>query len=67
MNFEEYDAIVTSINPKDPPGYIRVACVGILGDEEAELPNPIAPMFDWGWFYMPDIGETVQIKCRPMV
>jgi hypothetical protein len=53
---------VTKVNEDDPPGYIRVVCAGLLGDEEAELPLPVAPCFDWGWFYIPDIGETVEVE-----
>ncbi len=64
MKTEVYEARVTSLNPDDPPGCIRVACQGLLSDEDSELPMAIPPLFDWGWFLIPDPGETVEIEVR---
>ncbi len=63
IGLEKYKAIVVAVDEEeDPPGYIRVACSGILEDEDTALPMAIAPAFDWGWFYIPDVGETVEIE-----
>lgn len=64
MITETYDATVMSIDAEEPNprGRIKVACVGLLGDEESTLPMWVEPAFDWGWFYVPDIGETVEIE-----
>lgn len=60
--WEKYDAIVTSNDDDEKRGRIKVACVGLMGDEDTELPMWIEPIFDWGWFYVPDIGEIVEIE-----
>lgn len=57
-----YYATVTFNNDPEKLGRIRVACVGLLGDEETEIPIDIEPVHDWGWFYIPDIGEIVEIE-----
>lgn len=64
MTTEKHDAIVTAIDADEPNprGRIRVACAGIVGDEDTELPMWVEPMFDWGWFYVPDIGEVVEVE-----
>lgn len=60
---ETYPATVTQNEGDDlGPGQIRVACAGLLGDEETSLPMPVNPIFDWGWFYVPDVGELVEIE-----
>lgn len=60
---ETYPATVTQNQGDDlGPGQIRVACAGLLGDEESSLPMPVNPIFDWGWFYVPDVGEIVEIE-----
>ncbi len=43
-------------------GRIRVACVELMGDDDSDLPMWIGPILDWGWFYVPDIGEIVDIE-----
>ena len=65
MNYERHKAIVVANNDSDNPnkrGEIKVACAGILGDEDTALPDWIPPVLDWGWFYVPDIGEIVEIE-----
>ena len=62
MILEKYDAIVTSNEDEEFSGRIRVACSGLLGDEDSELPDWVLPKFDWGWFYIPDVGEIVEIE-----
>lgn len=54
----------TVVNTADPEkrGRIRVTCVGIMGDEETELPFWIEPIQEWGWFNVPDVGEIVDLE-----
>jgi len=59
---ETYPATVMAVNDPEQRGRIRVACVGLLGDEDAELPMWVEPLTDWGWFYVPDPGEVVDIE-----
>jgi hypothetical protein len=58
-----YPAKVTFNQDPDKRGVIRVACVGLMGDEDTEVPVDVEPVHDWGWFYVPDIGEVVEIEC----
>lgn len=62
MRLEKYDAIVTSNEDEELRGRLRVACAGLLGDEDVELPDWVLPKFDWGWFCIPDVGEIVEIE-----
>lgn len=62
MNYERYTGIVVANDDPDQRGKIKVACAGILGDEDTALPDWIPPVLDWGWFYVPDIGEIVEIE-----
>jgi hypothetical protein len=61
---ERYSAIVSKNDDPDFPnlGRIFVKCLEITGDETTELPHPIYPAFDWGWFYVPDVDEEVEIE-----
>lgn len=60
---ERYPATVTSIEDEDGDlGRIRVSCAGLMGDEDTELPMVVEPAHDWGWFYMPDVGEIVEVE-----
>lgn len=59
---ERYPAVVTSIEDEENRGRIRVACAQLLGDEDAELPMLVEPVHDWGWFYLPDVGEIVEVE-----
>lgn len=61
INEETYTATVTSNDDPEKRGRIKVACAGLLGDEDTELPMYVEPCLDWGWFYVPDIGETVDV------
>lgn len=63
INTATYPAKVTFNQDPDKRGVIRVACVGIMGDEDTEIPVDVEPAHDWGWFYVPDIGELVEIEC----
>ncbi len=58
-----YPAKVTFNADPDKRGVIRVACVGLMGDEDTEVPVDVEPVHDWGWFVVPDIGELVEIEC----
>ena len=62
---ERFPATVTSIEDEDSDpqrGRIKVACAGLLGDEESELPMWVEPALDWGHFYIPDVGEIVEVE-----
>lgn len=59
---ETYPAKVTMNQDPEQRGRIKVACSGILGDEETELPMWVEPVPAWGWFFVPDIGEMVEIE-----
>jgi len=59
---ERYSATVTSNEDDENRGRIKVACAQLLGDEETELPMWVEPLHDWGWFYVPDVGETVEVE-----
>lgn len=60
--WEKYDATVTVNEDDEQRGRIKVACAGLLGDEDTELPMWVEPVLDWGWFYVPDVGETVEVE-----
>lgn len=62
LNTATYPATVTFNEDPDKRGIIRVSCVGLMGDEDAEIPIDVEPVHDWGWFYVPDIGEVVEIE-----
>lgn len=62
MTTERYPATVTSIDDPEQRGRIRVACSGLLGDEESDLPMWIEPVLGWGMFIVPDVGEIVEIE-----
>lgn len=62
LNSATYPATVTFNADPDKRGVIRVSCVGLLGDEDSEVPVDVEPAHDWGWFYVPDIGEVVEIE-----
>jgi hypothetical protein len=59
---ETYSAVVTDNADDEERGRIRVACADLLGDDDADLPMWIEPLLTWGWFLIPDIGETVDIE-----
>lgn len=59
---ETYPAVVTSNEDPEFRGRIRVACAALMGDEESELPHWVEPIFNWGWFYIPDVGELIEIE-----
>lgn len=63
---EKYEAIVSSIEFDDDEmnnrGVIEVLCPAIMGDAETPLPQLCEPAHDWGWFYIPDVGEQVEIE-----
>lgn len=59
---ERYEAVVTNNEDDQKRGRIRAACAGLMGDEDSELPFWIDPVHEWGWFYVPDVGEIVEIE-----
>jgi len=61
-NIETYDATVLDNQDPDQRGGIQVSCVGLFGSDEVKYNTWIYPKLDWGWFYIPDIGEEVEIE-----
>jgi hypothetical protein len=59
---ERYPAIVTNAGDPRQRGRIKVKCIALTGEEDVEFPSWIEPTFDWGWFYVPDVGEEVEIE-----
>lgn len=57
-----YPARVTFNQDPDKRGVIRVACQGLIGNDTEEIPVDVEPAPDWGWFYVPDVGELVEIE-----
>jgi len=62
VHTETYSATVTANNDDEERGRIRVACAGLMGDDDADLPMWVEPLLDWGWFLVPDVGEIVDIE-----
>ncbi len=60
---EYYPARVTANDDPDQRGRVRIACVGLLGDAETDLPMWVEPALDWGWFCVPDVGEIIEVSC----
>jgi hypothetical protein len=59
---ETFSATVVDNQDPETRGRIQVTCVGLLGSDEVKYNKWIDPRFDWGWFYVPDIGEEVEIE-----
>lgn len=59
---ERHEAVVTSIEDEENRGRIEVACVGIGADPTTPIAVLCEPAHDWGWFYIPDVGETVEVE-----
>lgn len=65
MNIDEtYTATVTANDDPEQRGRIRCSCVGLMGDEDGDMPMWIEPEFQWGWFIVPDVGEQVEVTAR---
>lgn len=64
---ERYAALVTSLDDPEQRGRIKVKSQEILA-EDVELPDWLDPCFpftggnDAGWFFLPDIGDIVEIE-----
>lgn len=62
MNIEEtYRATVTGTEDPEKRGRIKVTSAQAMGSTDADLPMWIEHVSVWGWFYVPDVGETVEI------
>ena len=62
MRTERYEAVVSSNEDEEQRGRIQVTCPALLGDDITVLPCWLEPIHDWGWFYVPDVGEQVEIE-----
>lgn len=58
---ENHVGTVTANDDPEMRGRIRCSCVGLLADEDGELPMWIEPVHQWGWFTVPDVGEIVEL------
>lgn len=61
---ERYIAKVTAVDDPDQRGRIKATCPDLFGDteEDSVLPDWIEPCHDWAWFYVPDVGEMIEIE-----
>lgn len=59
---ETCSAIVSSTDDPKQLGRIRVKCETLTGDPDVELPRFIEPCLDWGMFFIPDVGEEIEIE-----
>ena len=62
MKFERHEAVVSTNEDPELRGRIKVLCPSLTGDEVTALPVWCEPVPSWGWFVVPDIGETVEIE-----
>lgn len=62
ITWESHDAVVTNIEDDEKSGKIKCSCVSLLGDEETELPMWIPPVLDWGFFFIPNVGEIIELQ-----
>ena len=62
LSTETMSAVVVDNLDDEERGRIRIACAELMGDDDADLPMWVEPLLDWGWFYVPDIGEIVDIE-----
>lgn len=59
--WEKHIAIVTRLNEAND-GTFFVKSVGVTGDPNTELPDPVRLALPWGWFLIPDVGDTLEIE-----
>jgi hypothetical protein len=63
---ERYEAVVTNNEDDEQRGRVKVHCAGLIpwpdGEDPVELPMWVEPIHDWGWFYVPDVGEVIEIE-----
>ena len=61
MKTSSYVARVTNVSDPKKLGRFKVACAGILGDEDATLPYWIDPVLPAGFYLLPSVGDLVEI------
>jgi len=59
---ERHTAVVSDNIDPETRGRIQVRSLSLLGSDDVVLHIWIEPCFDWGWFYVPDKGEQVEIE-----
>jgi len=62
MNVDRYIAKVVSNQDPALRGRLKIVCADLTGDPDAELPDWIEPVLDWGFFLIPDVDELVEIE-----
>lgn len=66
----EYQRFMAEVTENKDPlfrGRIAVKSFDFTGDDDSNLLDHqsdiwVEPAFDWGWFYVPDVGELVEIE-----
>jgi hypothetical protein len=59
---QKYIAKVTDNQDDEKRGRIKVICPDFLGSDDTPISTWIEPALDWGWFYIPDVDELVEIE-----
>lgn len=59
---EKFVAQVDANNDPEFRGRIKVRCADLIGFPDVVLPGWVEPVFDWGWFAIPDVDEFVEIE-----
>jgi len=61
MSYISYLARVVDNQDEKKLGRIQVVCPDFTGSQEP-LADWVEPLLDWGWFYIPDVDEIVEIE-----
>jgi hypothetical protein len=59
---EKFVAKVVVNDDPEKRARVKVVCPDFTGYPDVVLPSWIEPMLDWGWFYVPDVDEHVEIE-----
>lgn len=59
---ETHVAVVADNQDPDNTFKIKVKCAAILGSEDVVLNVWVKPKFPWGFIFVPDVGEQVEIE-----
>jgi hypothetical protein len=58
---ETHRATVTDTDDPEKRGRIKVTSSSLLGSSDADVAGWIEPVWGWGWFTVPDVGESIEI------